>query len=254
MNNMSHKSSKIPKPTHKSYTKMTAEIYDAIYAFKEYEVEAKKLNEFIKIYKKTSGSDLLDVACGTGLHLQYLINSYSITGVDKSAEQLRVAQKRLPTLHFIQGDMRDFNLGKKFDVVVCLFSSIGYVHPLSEMEKAIENMAKHLKNGGVLIIEPWLLPGSFNPSKPPYIQKGEVGNDISVVRTTYNIGIRGNLSIMDMHHLIKGPDVHDEFTEHHELASYSKTEFKSTFEKAGLEFTFDQKGLTGRGVYIGIKI
>lgn len=243
----------IPEPTDYSYTKMTGDIYDAIYGFKKYKDEANKLINLIKAYKKTSGNKLLDVACGTGAHLQYFIEYFSITGIDLSGQQLSVARKRLPTLRFIQGDMREFQSKMKYDVVICLFSSIGYVHPISEMEKAIYNMAQHLEKGGLLIVEPWLPPGVYDPTTPPYVQKGTTRDGRKVTRTTYSIGVKDNLSIMRMHNVVVGPNDTEEFTEQHELASYYEKDYKKAYEKAGLEFYVDEEGLIGRGVYIGVK-
>lgn len=240
------------EPTDRSYTKMTAEIYDALYANKDYEGEARILTDLIGQYGKTDGHDLLDVACGTGAHLPFLKDKFAITGVDLSEEQIEAAKKRLPGLEFVHGDMRDFDLGRQFDAVTCLFSSIGYVHPAPEMEKAVGNMAHHLKPGGVLIIEPWLQPGVFDPNRPAHTETGE-GNGFTVKRTAY-VGLEDNISIMNMHHSIERPEGTTEFTEEHRLALYTPAEYQHAFEAAGLNFTHLEEGLsTGRGLYIGTK-
>ncbi len=60
--------------------------------------------------------------------------------------------------------MLDFELGKQFDVVTCLFSSIGYVQTVPNLRRAIQNMSDHLKPGGVLMIEPWFSRTQFLPN------------------------------------------------------------------------------------------
>jgi len=235
-----------------SYTKMTAEIYDALYAGKDYEDEAKILTGLIDKYGQTDGNDLLDVACGTAAHVPFLKDKFKVTGVDLSEEQLVAARKRLPDLEFVRGDMRNFDLHRQFDAVTCLFSSIGYVHPLPEMEKAVGNMAHHLKPGGVLIIEPWLQPGVFDPNRPPHTETGE-GNGFTVKRTAH-VGLDGNISIMNMHHVIERPEGTTEFTEEHRLALYTPDEYQQAFVAAGLSFEHLEEGLSaGRGLYIGTK-
>lgn len=235
-----------------SYTKMTADVYDALYAKKNYEAEAAKLKGFINQFKQSPGNDLLDVACGTGLHLPYLTDDFTITGVDLSPQQLLKARERLPELDFEQGDMRDFNLGKKFDIVTCLFSSIGYVHPYPELEKAVKNMAGHLKPGGVLIVEPWLQPHVFDPNRPPHSETGELPEKgIKVTRTAHN-GIDGNISVMNMHHVVETPTGKQEFTEEHRLALYTTEEYHQAFHEAGISFHQDDQGLSGRSLYIGV--
>ena len=59
--------------------------------------------------------------------------------------------------------MTRFDLHRKFDAVVCLFSSIGYVRTVKRLERAIGCMAHHLSYGGVLIIEPWFDVETWHP-------------------------------------------------------------------------------------------
>ena len=95
-----------------SYSKMAAEVYDAIYAFKDYESEAKQLIKLIEDHKQTNGNELLDVACGTGAHLPYLADEFALTGIDLSSGQITEAKKRLPSVDLRLADMRDFELDK----------------------------------------------------------------------------------------------------------------------------------------------
>ena len=68
------------------YTKMTAEIYDEIYAWKDYEQESARLKSIIARYRRSDGNHLLDIACGSGNHLVHLADSFNITGLDISPE------------------------------------------------------------------------------------------------------------------------------------------------------------------------
>lgn len=67
----------------------------------------------------------------------------------------------MPNIPLHEADMRTFDLGRTFDVVTCLFSSIGYFTELDDMQAAIGNMASHLAPGGVLIVEPWIHPDGW---------------------------------------------------------------------------------------------
>lgn len=237
----------------KPYSLMTADVYDAIYSKKDYEAETATLKELINKYKQTDGNELLDIACGTGLHLPYFIDNYQVTGVDLSKQQLNAAKNRLPNLTFVQGDMRNFNLQHEFNVITCLFSSIGYVHPLKDLKKTIRNMTEHLKPGGVLFIEPWLQPGIFNPNRPPHTEVGKLPEKrIKVTRTTCS-NIDGNISILNMHHKVETPNGTQEFIEVHRVALYTTEDFQYAFTEAGLELHHDKQGLSGRGLFIGVK-
>src|SRR5688572_21599330 len=104
----------------------SAEIYDAIYlAKKDYVKEAEQVHSIVEEHKKTAGNELLDVACGTGLHAEVLRHWYNVEGLDLSEDQLAVAKNRLPDVKFYHADMTNFDTGKHYDVVTCLFSAIG---------------------------------------------------------------------------------------------------------------------------------
>jgi ubiquinone/menaquinone biosynthesis C-methylase UbiE len=135
---------------------LSAHIYDLIYLSrgKDYEADAQSVHELVQANLKSGGKTLLDVACGTGIHLSYLKNYFDCEGLDLDPKMLEAAQKKMPDMKFHQGDMMTFDLGRQFDVVTCLFSSIGYVKTMANMKKAVATMSRHLKPGGVLIIEP----------------------------------------------------------------------------------------------------
>ena len=50
--------------------------------------------------------------------------------------------------------MVNLELGRQFDVVLCLFSSIGYVRTRALLKKTLFSFARDLKAGGVAITEP----------------------------------------------------------------------------------------------------
>lgn len=62
----------------------SAAFYDAIYSFKDYAAEAVEVQGLIEKRNPDAGT-LLDVACGTGLHLQYLAGAFDVEGIDLGA-------------------------------------------------------------------------------------------------------------------------------------------------------------------------
>src|SRR5215813_4217905 len=129
----------------------TAQYYDTIYlAMKDYGAEADTLTTFIHQYRRSIGNRLLDVACGTGLHLSYLKQHFQVDGLDLDEQLLAIARQRNPGITFHHADMTDFALGRPFDVVTCLFSAIGYVKTLDNLARSVQCMAQHLTAGGVL--------------------------------------------------------------------------------------------------------
>lgn len=130
--------------------------YDEIYHWKDYHEEVRKIIRLINQYKKSSGASLVDLACGTGKHLSLVRKNFDCVGVDISKDMLAVAKKNAPTVEFLKGDMVDYDLHRRFDVVLCLFSGIGHLKTRGQVRRAITNFARHLKKGGVLIVEPWI--------------------------------------------------------------------------------------------------
>jgi SAM-dependent methyltransferase len=116
----------------------SAHIYDAVYSFKDYEAESRRLRAVIE-ERSPGAATLLDVACGTGKHLEQLRAWYEVSGLDLDSQLLALARERLAVVELHEGDMTAFSLGRRFDVVTCLFSSIGYVGTV-ERKKGYENL------------------------------------------------------------------------------------------------------------------
>lgn len=232
-----------------TYTHMTAEVYDLIYSKKDYAGEAAKLKTIIDGRCQSGSQTILEAACGTGSYLVHLRNDYHVEGFDLSSEQVAGAQSRLPDTNIFQADMLDFDTGKQYDSVLCLFSSIGYLQTKDNLDAAIANMARHTKPGGLVIVEPWLkvedlIPGHIS-------QDSASGNGLWVSR----IGTHthdGKISTMHMHHMVGKDDNVEHFVETHQLALYTDDELSDAFQKAGLSVEIDPEGLNRR-LFIGQK-
>ncbi len=229
--------------------KKSAPYYDAIYHFKNYQQEAEKIHAFIRQHKKSPGKNLLDVACGTGNHITHLKQHYNIEGLDHNQYMLRIARKKHPDIIFHHADMTSFQLSKKYDIIICLFSSIGYVKTKQRLHQAIKNMAHHLAPGGILVIEPWFSPEAFTPGTlhGQFVDRP----DLKIARMNIST-VHDNLSIMNMHHLVGTPNGIEHFIETHEMGLFTRDEYQDALRIANLQPTYDPEGLTGRGLHVGI--
>ena len=226
----------------------SAEFYDAIYSFKDYEKEAAKLHQLIQKHKRSTDNDLLEVACGTGGHITYLKNNYSVEGLDLNPQMLRLAGKKHPDVVFHRGDMVSFKLKKHFDAITCLFSAIGHLKTTSRLGLAVRNMSGHLKPGGVLIVEPWITPQQWRKGSvhANFVDQPE----LKIARMNIS-KTRGRLSVLDMHHLVATPNRVEHFVERLELGLFTHDEYLDAFRRVGLETSYDSEGIMGRGLYIG---
>ena len=224
--------------------------YDIIYGFKNYEKESEQLHHLIQRYKKSRQNFVLDVACGTGNHIAYLKKHYKVQGLDNNPKMLDQARKKHPNVTFHFGDMTKFNLRRRFDVVTCLFSAIGHVKTKARLDQAVRNMSRHLNPGGLLIVEPWLTPDQIEVGRiiANFVDKPR----LKVAR----MGIgkrRDNLFVQDLHHLIASPEGIKYFVEHLELGLFTHQQYLDAFRDSKLHVIHDPKGLTGRGLYLGVK-
>lgn len=228
----------------------SAEFYDAVYSFKNYALEVETLRAWIDQTKRSPGRTLLDVACGTGAHLPTLKPIFTCEGLDLDPELLAQARRRHPELTFYQGDMADFDLGRQFDIVTCLFSSIGYVGTQERLDQTLRNFARHTVPGGVVVVEPWLTPERYFPGRLHALFVDEP--DLKIARMNIST-VENGMSILNFHYLVGAPHGIEFFTERHELRLFSDADYRRAFEGAGLETSHDPEGLTGRGLYIGVK-
>ena len=229
----------------------SSETYDAVYVSKkDYVKEAEQVHGIVQEQRKSAGNELLDVACGTGLHAQAFQRWYQVEGLDWSPGQLAVARVRLPHVTFYHADMTHFATGKHYDVVTCLFSAIGELLDIEQVNSAVRTMAKHLKPGGVLLVEPWLRPEQFREGRiwAEFVDEPE----LKIARMT-TAQRHGKIVDLSMHHLVGRPGKIEEFVEHHQEAMHSVDEYTNAFNLAGLDVTYDEEGLIGRGLYIGVK-
>jgi ubiquinone/menaquinone biosynthesis C-methylase UbiE len=230
------------------YTK-SARLYDALYHFKDYGAAAQKLNNLIQQHNPDART-LLDVACGTGKHLEFLREYYEVEGLDINPELLAIARDRCPEVRFYEADMTSFQLPGTYDVVTCLFSSIAYGKSRDNLDRAVACMARHLTPGGVLFVEPWFSPETYWVGR---ITANFVDQPELKVAWMYTSEIEDRISVCDINYLVGTPTGVDHFTERHELGLFTQQEYTEAFRKAGLAVRCDPEGLFGRDMYTGIQ-
>jgi SAM-dependent methyltransferase len=147
-------------PPQSSYIGRHAELYDLFYAEKPYAEEAAFIHKCIQAYKPDARK-LLELACGTGTHSLLLEKfGYQIIATDYSPDMLahakEKARKENSSVDFRQQDMRSLNVPERpFDVVICLFDSLGYVATNENISKVLSGIYNHLCSDGIFIFEFW---------------------------------------------------------------------------------------------------
>jgi SAM-dependent methyltransferase len=105
------------------------------------------------------GASALDLACGTGrLPIVFAQAGLTVTGLDYSSAMLDLARQKIASLpddvrrriDLAQGDMRDFSLGRRFDIVNISWSFIYMLTP-EDQRRTLTCVRDHLEDGGRLI-------------------------------------------------------------------------------------------------------
>lgn len=139
-----------------------AELYDAVAEVtgRDAAHEADRVRAAWRSAITVARPRLLDVACGTGMHLAHFRPHAEISGADHSGAMLCIAARRLPGVPLFEQSMENLELDAEFDVITCLLSGIAY--PLGEvrLHRALRRMRRHLAPGGVVIVEPGPAPDS----------------------------------------------------------------------------------------------
>ena len=226
--------------------------YDAIYSWKDYAGEAARLREVIteKARLGKPATTLLDVACGTGMHLAHLQTYLQVEGLDLDEGMLAIARERLPDVPLHLGSMNSFDLGHHFDVVTCLFSAIGAMTTPEELQQAVSCMARHTNRGGLVIIEPWLHPDVFRIGQlnALFVDQPE----LKLARMSISAR-EGDVAVFDLRYLIGTPQDISNITESLRLGLFTHEQYMAAFTACNLQVDFDEQGLMGRGMYIGLK-
>jgi SAM-dependent methyltransferase len=227
----------------------SAALYDAIYgAFKDYQSEAARVATLLQ-QRSPAASSVLDVGCGTGEHARHLRRSHGlrVDGLDLDEEMLVIARKKVPEARFCRGDMAAFRLDTRFDVVLCLFSSIGYLLTSERVVAALGCFRDHLAPGGLVVVEPWFAPGVLRLG-PGEVREAQTSEG-RVVRSSH-VEVEGRISRVTFDYRVESGGETREFRELHELGLFTEAEMLAAFRDAGLTAEVDPVGLTGRGLFI----
>jgi len=70
---------------------LESKYYDLLYSFLDYKKQVTYIEKLISKYKQNNNSKLLEAACGTGSHIQFLKKKFQIVGFDLNKEILKQA-------------------------------------------------------------------------------------------------------------------------------------------------------------------
>lgn len=226
----------------------SAGYYDLLYStIRDYAAESAAIATLLRDLNP-AGRTVLDVGCGTGEHARRLTDAgFLVDGLDLDPAFVRLAHQKCPSGRFVEADMSDFDVQNRYDAVICLFSSIGYLKTLNRVEDALGCFRNHLAPAGVIVVEPWFAPDMLTTGR---VVRNVAQADAVRVERVSRAEVQGRLSRLFFDYQITEGGSTREAHEQHELGLFTASEMIDTFRRALLSVKHDPVGITGRGLYI----
>jgi SAM-dependent methyltransferase len=142
-----------------------ANIYDGM------NTDLADLQFFKSWLPKNKDAHILELCCGTGrLTLPIAKDGYDICGVDYTSTMLDQARAKASeeglTVEFIEADIRNLDLNKKYDLILIPINSIHHLYTNEDLFKAFKVVKNHLKKDGLFLLD------GYNPNIQ-FIVEGE---------------------------------------------------------------------------------
>ena len=147
-----------------------AEIYDSVYSY---------VREDIPFYveeARRAGGPVLELGCGTArVALPMAEAGLDVVGLDSSSAMLGAARRKMQrlagrggSLSLVQGDMRQFSLYQRFNLVIIPFRGFLSLLAVEDQMRTLDKVKRHLAPGGKLIFN------IFVPDLNMLVQEGDV--------------------------------------------------------------------------------
>ncbi|WP_028399268.1 class I SAM-dependent DNA methyltransferase [Ectobacillus panaciterrae] len=204
------------------------------------DVPYEKWVAFVELKRQEAGStgtSLLDLACGTGnITLPLVQKGYDVTGVDLSEDMLSIAQQKLAqaghTVPFYQQDMRELELPQQFDCITIFCDSLNYVTKEQGVKETFARVHQHLKQNGLLLFDVHSLYKIHHVFMNETYTINE--NDVALIWNCFP-GEDSDSVEHDMTFFVQGEDedVYYRFDEFHVQRTYSIENLQAWLEEAG---------------------
>lgn len=222
-----------------------AQIYDIIYADKDYKKEAGYVARLVGKFSQRPVRSIVDISAGTGGHaLELSKRGYEVVGLDISESMIDLARtkaaKHKSKVKFIVASMQDFAIGRKFDAAISMFDSICYLSGPKDVTKALFHVKRSLKEEGVFLLQYWNGDAVTN-QKPSYSYRVCSIGDMTVARSGQPRLVQAKqFCYMNYSIVVKRRGVPDlKFDEIHRMRYYFPDEMKKLLKLAG----FSQRGV-----------
>lgn len=123
--------------------------------------ECDFIEECISRYSDIKVSSILDIACGTGIHLrEFARRGYDVFGLDKSEEMLEFVRKKAKEeelrIECMCSDLKEFKIDRSFECAICMLDSFRYLLADIDIISHFRSVASVLRKGSLYILDLWM--------------------------------------------------------------------------------------------------
>ena len=141
---------------------MNSEFYDHPALYDALLPATAHLSYYVNLARQASG-DVLELACGTGqLTVPIASAGLPTVGLDLSTPMLAAARQRAAaanvSVEYVLGDMRNFDLGRKFALIFIARNSLLHLHSIEDLLATFAAVRRHIAPGGIFAFD------IFNPN------------------------------------------------------------------------------------------
>ncbi len=223
--------------------------YDLLYRDKPYREEAEYVRKTL-LLSNPGIKDILELGCGSGAHAAFLGEmGFRVTGIDRSAEMIAQAKaKHIPGFEAQEGNITDFELGKKFNAAISLFHVMSYLTETEDVLRCLRQVNRHLETGGLFLFDCWFTPGVYN-LKPEKRSKTFEDDQLKVERFSESqmdlakntVDVHFDVRILDKKN---GKEEH--IQENHLMRHFGVPEIALLASWSGFELTRAEEFLSGQ--------
>lgn len=216
--------------------------YDLLNEGKPYQDEVDFVLELYKSHNPAGEHQfsVLDLGCGSGMHLNMFPSNITKTGVDISESMLDVAKKReTPNATYLQSKICDFQTESKFDLVYSLFHVMSYQTTEMDLDRSLAAIHNSLSDNGLAVFDFW--HRAAWDQDPPVTRMTVKKNPLVEVKrvSSPTVDRVSGLVTIDMEIFVRQTKVDDRayehFSEHHEMRAYTLQELAYATRLQGLE-------------------
>jgi SAM-dependent methyltransferase len=183
------------------------------------------------------GAQVLDLCCGQGRHsVQLAKRGLKVTGLDLNPDYVELAQQAAKAnkveIETVAADMREIPFADKFDAIVNMYSSFGYLESEAEDLKVLESAAKALKPGGQVLLDMLNREWAIDNYIPNDWHTGADGT-LYVERRDLDLAT----SRMHVHFIVVDPKGGRRESIGHLIRLYTLTEMTRLLERVGMRMT-----------------